>query len=233
VVTHAFGRSYLVVLLLAVGTTQAAAQAIAQVPSRSLVPATFPKWDVSGSLGLLNVALDRDRRLQPWRGDWDHKFEYRADAGRYWTTHLKTELTVGTSNRSQDTEVETLPPGGPSSPIYAYTNVERRTTMLGPSFIWQFGENAFVHPYVGGGLQVWILQQHRLRTPDIYRYGGLGPPVPPLDERSTTVVGRPFVSAGFKSYISRSVFVRTEARAAFSSRGTRQVSMLAGIGVDF
>jgi hypothetical protein len=57
--------------------------------------------------------------------------------------------------------------------------------------------------------------------------------VPPIDDRTTTVLGRPFVAGGFKSYISRKAFVRSEARAAFSSAGTRQLSITAGIGVDF
>ena len=227
--THPYRRLLVAALLLAVVASPAAAQPVA-AQSRSLAPAVFPRWDLSGSLGLMNIAMRRSE--EPWRGDWDHKFEYRADVGRYWTTHLKTEFTAGTSNRSDDYEVETFPSGTPS-PVYAYTFVERRVTMLGPALTWQFGENAFMHPYVTGGMQVWVVQQHRVRTADTYRYGLSVNLVPPIDERTTSVLGRPFVAGGFKSYISRKAFVRSEARAAFSSRGVRQVSVLAGIGVDF
>ena len=179
---------------------------------------------------MLNIAAGRN--TEPWRGDWDHKLEYRADLGRYWTTHLKTELTAATSNRANDYEVETFPFGS-SLPVYLYTNVERRVTVLGPGLTWQFGENAFVHPYVTGGVQLWIVQQHRFRSPDTYRFGPSAPAVPPIDEHTTAVLGRPFVAGGFKSYISRKAFVRSEARAAFSSTGMRQLSITAGIGVDF
>ena len=227
--THPFRRLVVAAVMLAAWAGEASAQD-PSLPSRSLVPAVFPRWDLSGSLGLMNIAIRRSE--EPWLGDWDHTLEYRADVGRYWTTHLKTELTAGTTNRFDDYEVQRFPPGAPS-PVYAYTFVERRVTMLGPALTWQFGENAFVHPYVSGGLQVWVVRQHRVRMPDTYRDGPSVNLVPPIDERTTTVLGRPFVAGGFKSYLSRKAFVRSEARAAFSSRGIRQLSVLAGIGVDF
>lgn len=226
--THAL-RGALVAVLVLTWAAQAAAQNLVG-PSRTLVPAVFPRWDLSGSLGMQNIAAGRNP--EPWRSAWDHKLEYRADVGWYWTTHLKTELTASTSTLSHDYEVETFPSGA-SSPVYAYTNVERRVTLLGPGVTWQFGENAFVHPYVTGGVQLWIVQQHRFRSPDTYRFGPSASQVPPIDDRTTTVLGRPFVAGGFKSYISRKAFVRSEARAAFSSAGTRQLSITAGIGVDF
>jgi hypothetical protein len=229
-VIHAIRRLLVVALLVAVAAGRAAAQEVSRPPSRSLVPAAYPRWDLSGSLGALNIAIGRTP--QPWRGDWDHKFEYRADAGRYWTTHFKTGVTVGTSNRFSDYEVDAFPPGGPS-PSYAYTNVERRVIMAGPALTWQFGENAFMHPYVSGGVQLWIVQQHRIRTPDTFRYGATGNQVPTIDERTTTVLGRPFAAGGFKSYISRTAYVRTEGRVGLSSAGLRQVSIAAGIGLDF
>ena len=227
--THPFRRSFVAVVLLAASASHGAAQHLS-LPSRSLVPAVFPRWDLSGSLGLMNIAIRRNE--EPWRGDWDHKLEYRADVGRYWTTHFKTEFTAGTTNRFDDYEVDTFPSGSPS-PVYTYTFVERRVTTLSPALTWQFGENAFVHPYVSGGIEAWVVQQHRVRPPETYRIGASSSPVPAIDERTTTVVGRPFVAGGFKSYISRKTYVRSEARTAFSSRGVRQLSVLAGIGVDF
>ena len=82
-------------------------------------------------------------------------------------------------------------------------------------------------------MKIGILEEHRLRTPDLYRFGPQGALVPPLDERTTRVLARPFVAGGFKSYISRSAFVRTEGRVGVGSTGPRQVSILAGVGFDF
>jgi hypothetical protein len=217
-------------LLVGVWTGPAAAQNPPVPPSRSLVPAQFPRWDLSGSLGMLNIATAESGNA--WRG-WDRKFEYRADLGRYWTTHLRTELAVGTSNRWEDYEVVPLPVAGVQAPIYAYTDIERRLTTVAPAVTWQFRENSFMHPYVTGGVKVGLLQEHRVRTPDPYRFGGQALMVPPLDERATTVLARPFIAGGFKSYISRSAFVRTEGRVGLGPTGVRQVSMLAGVGFDF
>jgi len=230
-VTQALLRHALVVVLVSgMWTGQAAAQNPSRPEPRSLVPAVFPRWDLSGSLGLLNISTADTGSA--W-DSWDQKFEYRADLGRYWTTHLKTELSAGTSNRWEDFEVTPFPVAGVAAPIYAYTNIERRLTTVAPAVTWQFLENSFMHPYVSGGVKVGILQEHRVRTPDAYRFGGQGLVVPPLDERTTTVLARPFIAGGFKSYISRSAFVRTEGRIALGSTGVRQVSLLAGIGFDF
>jgi len=230
-VTHVFRRALVMVLLVVgAGTSQAAAQNLPASPSRSLVPAVFPRWDLSGSVGLLNIASDDTGRS---RRGWDQKFEYRADLGRYWTTHLRTELSAGTSSQWDDFEVTPLPGLGGPAPIYAYTNVERRLTTVAPAVTWQFRENSFLHPYVSGGVKVGLLHEHRVRTPDAFRFGGQAQVAPPLDERTTTVLARPFIAGGFKSYLSRSAFVRTEGRVGLGSTEPRQVSLLAGVGFDF
>jgi len=229
-VTHPFRRALIGLLLAVAWTSQAAAQAPSTPPSRSLVPAVFPRWDVSGSLGMLNISTADSGRS--WRG-WDQRFEYRADLGRYWTTHARTELSVGTSNGWEDYDVAPFPVPGVPTPIYAATDIERRLTTVAPAFTWQFRENAFMHPYVSGGVKIGILEEHRLRTPDLYRFGPQGALVPPLDERTTRVQARPFIAGGFKSYISRSAFVRTEGRVGVGSTGPAQISILAGVGFDF
>lgn len=228
--THPFRRALIGLLLAVAWTSQAAAQAPSPPPSRSLVPAVFPRWDVSGSLGMLNISTADSGRS--WRG-WDQRFEYRADLGRYWTTHARTELSVGTSNGWEDYDVAPFPVPGVPTPIYAATDIERRLTTVAPAFTWQFRENAFMHPYVSGGVKIGILEEHRLRTPDLYRFGPQGALVPPLDERTTRVQARPFIAGGFKSYISRSAFVRTEGRVGVGSAGPAQISILAGVGFDF
>ena len=228
--THLFRRALIGLLITVAWTTQAAAQALPTQPSRSVVPAVFPRWDLSGSMGMLNISSADSGRS--WRG-WDQRFEYRADLGRYWTTHARTELSVGTSNGWEDYDVAPFPVPGVPAPIYAATNIERRLTTVAPAFTWQFRENAFMHPYVSGGVKIGILEEHRVRTPDLYRFGPQGALVPPLDERTTRVQARPFIAGGFKSYISRSAFVRTEGRVGVGPTGPRQVSILAGVGFDF
>ena len=207
----------------------AAAQDGAASANRSLKPATFPRWDVGFGIGFLN--LTNTEVKSSWE-DWHQKAEFRADAGYYWTTHLKTEVAVSTSNQWEDYETLNINvPGFP--PAYGYDIVTRQFISVSPAITWQFRENQFMHPYVSGGVRIGLLQEHLERQGQTLRSGGLSYTVAPLDERRTEVIARPFVAGGFKSYISRSVFARTEARLAFAQDGIRQVSVIAGIGVDF
>jgi hypothetical protein len=228
-VTQSFPRiALLAAALTAVVAAEAGAQDL-QRRSRSLVPATFPRWDASGSIGFL-TARTSDTRTS-W-GEWDQKADYRFDLGRYWSTHLKTDVAVATSNPWDDYESEVVSiPGVPRA--YAYNTIDRQLHSVAPAVTWQFRENTFMHPYVSGGVKVNVLSEHRYRNADSYRFNGINDPVPDLDERRTVVMARPFVAGGFKSYISRSVFTRTEGRVAFAEDGVRQVSLVIGVGIDF
>ncbi|HET9011071.1 MAG TPA: hypothetical protein VFN38_04615 [Gemmatimonadaceae bacterium] len=227
--THSIHRA---IVLAAACLALAAATAGAQdAPrsSRSLVPATFPRWDVGGSIGFL--AVKSSDTLTTW-ADWEQKAEYRFDLGRYWTTHLKTDVAVSASNPWQDYEsLEVSVPGIPRG--FAYQNVDRQLFNVAPAVTWQFRENTFMHPYVSGGVRIGLLQEHRHNENDTIRSGSITYQLPPVDERRTVVLARPFVAGGFKSYLSRSVFVRTEGRAGFADDGMRQLTGVIGIGVDF
>ena len=227
--THSLHRTIvLAAAILAAAGGQAGAQDIA-VRSRSLVPATFPRWDASGSIGFLAVTTSDTRRS--WAG-WEQKADYRFDLGRYWTTHVKTDVAVTTSNPWNDYESDVVTIAGVPR-AYAYNTIDRHLHAVAPAVTWQFRENTFMHPYVSSGVKINVLNEHRYRNDDTYRFGGVSSPVPDLDERRTVVFARPFVAGCFKSYISRSIFTRTEARVAFARDGVRQVSIIAGVGGDF
>ena len=216
-------------LLLGALAAHAAAQDGALRPSRSLVPVVFPRWDAGGSFSFLNLA--RTETKNSWDG-WEQKAEYRADIGRYWTTHLKTEVALSTTNGWSDYEsVPLAVPGNPTA--YAYDAIDRRLFTIAPAVTWQFRENTFMHPFVSAGTHVGLLREHRVRQSGSVRAAGSNDAVPPLDTRATTVAARPFIGGGFKSYLSRAAFVRTEARVGFGADGARRVSLLAGIGLDF
>ena len=227
---HLFARAGLVAsALLGAAIAPAAAQDAPPGSVRTIVPASFPRWDAGGSFGFLSITTsDTD---SPWDG-WEQKAEYRFDIGRYWTTHLKTEVALSTSNAWQDYDsVRLSVPGVPSA--YAYDTIDRQLHTVAPGLTWQFRENTFMHPFVTGGVKIGFLQEHRHREAATYRSGSVNYPISALDERRTVVQARPFLGGGFKSYLSRAVFVRTEARVGFASDGPRQLSMLIGIGGDF
>jgi hypothetical protein len=229
-VTHPFHRA---IVLAAACLTLPAGAAVAQnapLFNRSLVPATFPRWDAGGSIGFLAVKSSDTRTT--W-ADWEQKAEYRFDLGRYWTTHLKTDVAVSASNAWQDYESADLSLPGVPRGFYAYNAIDRQLFNVAPAFTWQFRENTFMHPYVSGGVRVGVLHEHRYSDSDTVRIGSITYPVPVVDERRTLLLARPFFAAGFKSYISRSVFVRTEGRAGFAQDGMRQLTGIIGVGADF
>ena len=227
---QSFARTFILAgAILGAAVAPATAQEVPLRSGRSLVPADFPRWDATGSLGLLVVSAGDTGAS--WDG-WEQKADYRLDVGRYWTPHLKTEVAFSTSNPSRDYDTVRLVVPGVAA-AFAYDEIDRQLYTVAPALTWQFFENNFVHPYVSGGVKIGILQEHRYRPAITQRSGAISYSVPAVDERRTLLQARPFVAGGFKSYISRAVFVRTEGRVAFSQDGVRQVSMMAGAGVDF
>ena len=228
-------QRFLRVLILSGGlfgavATDAVAQDAPLQPNRSLVPAKYPRWDVGGAVSLLTMSAAEAR--SPW-SESNSQGEFRADIGRYWTTHVKTEVAIAASNHWTDFESVPYPVPGATAPTFAYIDYDRQLVSVAPAMTWQFRENTFMHPYVSGGVKLGMLREHRVREAGTFRIGSLSYVVTPIDDRSTTVTARPFVAGGFKSYVSRSVYVRTEARAAVASDGLRQLTLGVGMGVDF
>jgi hypothetical protein len=52
-------------------------------------------------------------------------------------------------------------------------------------------------------------------------------------ETQTRYLARPFVSAGFKMYVSERAFIRTDLRTSLSSDGMTTLGWRNGIGFDF
>jgi len=203
-----------------------------QVPNPRPAPNTphSPRWDVGGGTGLFFMH-ESEVAAQQW-GDWNGNTEIRGDLGRYWTPHLKTGLAVGAAPRFRSYEDAFVIVGGVRR--YASVLVAVRLTTIAPSLTYQFFDNDFMHPYVTGGVRMGILDVRRTRDGSLYSdRAGQNSDVPSIDERRTVLNARPFAAAGFKSYINRQAFVRTEALTAFGASGATQVTLHLGMGVDF
>jgi hypothetical protein len=215
----------------AVATLLIGASAFAQQQPTSYPPA-LPKWEFGGGAGLLY--LRSEELFSPCvcgGDDWDPTTELRADLGRYWTEHIDTSISVGVSPTVDHYETRILRSDGVDR--YVGNQWTSRVTTVSPRLTYQFLSNAFMHPYVSGGVRLGVVEEHRFRDDLPYQLGTVRYVVPRLDERRTIVVAKPFVAAGAKSYLTDSAFVRSEILAASRTDGIVEVSLHLGIGLDF
>lgn len=181
--------------------------------------------DASGSLGWLNAdksELDASR----YSNDWYNRSVY-AGAGFawYWTDHWKTEIEGGVSSTA-DLRVytETFIDGRPGSLSSRYRFSTRRLA-IGQQY--QFYRNVWAHPFVAAGLD--LTWERQGRTDEIY--WSLPSRVETHPTR-TTLLARPFATAGLKAYFNSQAFFRTDMKFTFD-RGVDEVLLRLGVGVDF
>jgi hypothetical protein len=166
--------------------------------------------------------------------DWYTAGLWGAGVGRYWTEHLKTEAELtGTSRGTLVSfeNVQTEPSF--SRAIYRSHSYRLRTLSLVQSY--QFRHNAWVHPFLGGGLDIdWERQttDGSVQTVDSRDDQVIVTSDPLLHEAKTRVIARAVVIAGFKAYVARHAFLRTDLRASVTD-GLDQVAWRFGFGWDF
>lgn len=216
-----------VLLLMTAAAVFAAQAAVAQtVPA----PPKMPAWDADLSVGLVsNSGKDEGR-------DYDNASvhaEARGDVGYYWTQHLKTEAGVSFLNRWRDYESELLPVAGLPGGGYAIIEKSLRMTVLTPTVTYQFFENTFAHPYVSAGARIGFLQTHATRYSQTYTQNRTTYTVPALESTDSTVIVRPMVAAGFKSYFNERTFLRTEGMTSFGADASPHLAARIGFGFDF
>jgi outer membrane protein W len=119
----------------------------------------------------------------------------------------------------------------PTPREYPFTSGRRRSreTRIVAQQIYQFGRNAWVHPYVGAGVALlWETSRVEVDQPP---YAYPGPPVslPGHTEAETRV--KPVVSAGLKAYISPRAFFRSDILVSPWTT-SRDITVRAGLGVD-
>ena len=160
---------------------------------------------------------------------------FGLDLGRYWTSHLKTEVGVQvrphwTAYSQQPIQLDT------GQLAYATHRTEISVTQLQFGGMWQFLENTFAHPYLGAGVRFGIVSAHERRDPTVWVFDGRRyeyQDVPPYEQRRNHLLVRPFVAGGFKSYFNERAFVRPEVATAFNADGVSQWTLRVGFGVDF
>ena len=194
--------------------------------------APLMRGDVAGTVGWLN---GNKTEVHSQSNDWYNRGLYLgAQAGWYWTDHHKTEVEAGIT-----------------APIDFWTyrsfTVDGVTAWGGSDFTYKLGRvavgqhyqllrNAWVHPYVGAGVDVtWERSTERAEPLIIYDYTGRGPrEIRPGGTfgPDTTVRVRPYLQTGFKAYMNRRAFFRSDLRVLVRDR-LDEVLLRCGFGIDF
>jgi hypothetical protein len=166
--------------------------------------------------------------------DWYTTHLLSASVGHYWTEHLKTEAEFGVTGWGNLVSFEDLH-GEPSVSRAVYRNHSYRIHTLSLVQTYQFRHNVWVHPFIGAGLDLgW---ERRTVDGSVQVIDSRGDqaifanePLPPETHRP--FIARAMAIAGFKAYVARNAFLRTDLRASITD-GLDQVVWRFGFGCDF
>lgn len=190
------------------------------------------RGDVSATAGWLAVEGDVAGPLGSRR--WESSLFGAVGAGWHWTDHLKTEVDFGAGTTAETYAVVSVTIDGLTGQRAVEPTSSRR--VLGISQQYQFFRNAWFHPHVAAGASLaWDKVTDHFEPVFVFdpvtRTSRLAEPARTVGPR-TEFSARPFVAAGFKAYITRRAFFRTDLRVGFKS-GLNESMLRFGFGTDF
>jgi hypothetical protein len=200
--------------------------------AQSLPPA-IARLDFAASIGSFSA---EHPAVSPY-DDWSHSLFRGLTSGLYWTDHLKTELDVAWAGTGEAYGIELVQIPGRAA--FTQVGVEHyfRSVTVSATQVYQFGRNAYVHPFIAGGVDVERERHEIERREQTLRSFDRGQStdtfvIPALVRTETAIVARPFAAAGLKAYFTERAFIRTDLKLNFR-RDVDRVIWRLGVGVDF
>ena len=188
-------------------------------PVISLTPANPARWDLAAHVGWLVARTPDPGR---YGNDVYNVGLGGVSLGRYITPHLKAEAHTAFHGEGRLFREEFLPNAVP--PFRASEHYIRSAT-AGAGLFYQFFDNQWFHPYLGGGVEM-LREEDRVLAIDS-RLGSRSPV-----STGVTYSARPFIATGFKWYVTERAFAGAGVRGSLSSRDTTQVAWTVGVGAD-
>ena len=198
--------------------------------AQAALPAVLPENDVVVAIGWSGSDF-QSRSYDRWHGG----LLGAGGFGHYWTDHLKTEIEAAWNNPGTDEIYEDLEHMGALT--YALSDHRARDIRVGVAQIYQFGRNAWVHPFVGAGVDL-VRRDTRIdrreQTRNVYLPPNRTVPIVigPSHERRIDVFGQATLKAGLKMYATERAFFQTEFKIGIRE-DVDHVVWKAGFGVDF
>jgi outer membrane protein W len=212
------------IVILAIGVTAQAASAHAQDVARPLA-----RVDAWAGFGWHHARLAEPGEYDEW---YHSSVAGTLGAAWYWTEHLRTEIDVGATSRGRVYFFE--PAFADPQVTGRYGWIRHRTRAVGVTQHHQFFRNAWFHPYLGVGVDV-IREAEDEHIEPVLAFDRVGRSTvlePARDESTTRTLVRPAASLGFKTYLTRRAYFRTDARIGLR-RQIEDVIVRFGFGVDF
>jgi len=191
--------------------------------------------DGTVSIGLIGAQY---RQTADIYDHWHGSVFGAVNFGHYWTDNHKSEVEAGWLSTVKSNSYEAVSIGADRAFVESEYLFKDLRLSLSQSV--QFGRNAWIHPFVGGGVDIDYLRTTEDRVPQVTTIflSGVSSrdtrsvPVPGLHERETTVRAVPFAKGGFKFYVSDRAFVVQEFKLGFTSR-VDHFLWKTGVGIDF
>lgn len=195
-------------------------------------PPSLHRNDVTVSTGWTLAHYRHVSDYAPWHGS----LFGGANLGHYWTENLKTEVEAGWMSTTKSPSYEPVILNGERA--YVQGDYVFHDLKLSVSQTFQFGHNAWVHPYLGAGIDLDYLRTTEDRpSQQAYVYPTNGGPsrailIAGVHERDEAARAVGFAKGGFKMYVSDRAFVVQEFKFGFAS-GLDHMLWKTGLGIDF
>jgi hypothetical protein len=195
-------------------------------------PPRLMRGDVSGTLGWVGINKSDFRSYN----NWHSQFGVGAGAGWYWTDHHKTQVEFGATTA---TSVYSSQPilVAPQQQTFVTMVRKYESQRVSLTQLYQFRRNQWVHPFLGGGLDI-VREQSAQRDDPAYWYDPITRQSRLVREqlqhgKRSDVSAHAVLTAGVKAYFSRNVFGLTDLRVGVGSKRAQDVQWRFGLGADF
>jgi hypothetical protein len=167
--------------------------------------------------------------------DWYNRSLFAGGlAGWYWTDHHKTEVEVSLTTRDELNVYSFVIIQGQQLPAPSRYSFDTRRTAITQQY--QFFRNAWFHPFIAVGID---LRWETVRREDLpfYAYDPQTRQSRLVQNRrvqpeKTSLDARPLALIGFKTYMTRRAFFRSDLRLGIHP-GLEDATLRFGVGIDF
>jgi hypothetical protein len=218
-------------LTVATGATTAWPAWAQPVPIPQPPPPPQPRFDAAGFVGWYNGHRPEIEYYDSW---YNQSVYGGGSLGFYWTAHLKAEVEFGATTEDDLSSLETFTIGGRDQLVGVEHTFSAKNLSIGQHY--QFFENAWFHPALGAGVAVtW--ERETVLGPSLFQFDpraparGIGQRVYDLSSDTKTHLDL-FASTGFKAYLSRRAFFRSDLKVVFGDQ-VKDVLARIGFGFDF